>query len=646
MTETETNTETIDIMTVHKKAREFSKEHYDLESALNEVAQENARIEGLVLALKEWNKEYRKGSPIVTDADYDTAWLELKELDPTNPFLFTVETEVLSGKTITHAEPMLSTDKAYTQADMEAWAKMIVKYTDTDPAKITIKATSKLDGIAVDYIRPKTLITRGDGIVGNDISHLSQYAMMTTGGVTKGVGELVVDKEYFKNNLSVEYKGGRSFVSGTLDTNDFNPLALTALKEGAVHLVLFNTLPSLTCTLKEFPKKWAEFEEDLKEIDLYDTDGVVFEVVNPDIKRIMGSNNSFHRWQIAKKEIKSTAKTDIVDVVWQVGRTGPITPVCNILPIYLSNSIITNATAHNVDYYKRNGLGVGATVMITRSGEVIPKIIDVVKPVSKGYIPSECPSCNTKLEYRGKEIVCTNIACSGRIKARLTHFFSTLKILGFGPVTVEAIIEAGYGDLYTFLRTPFDKLSATLIEKGLGKKDVQNLRDELFKFYDSSVEDYKVLTALGIPTCGLSTAKAILNEYYLEVLPKLKENGMKAIYGIGKETQDNLIEYFADAEDEIGILLAWLNNIKHTKDMVIDASSPLNGKRVCFTGTCSHPRDELVLQLEQLGAKKASSISSTTNFLVCGKKPTASKVEKAKKLGITILTEEELFSYE
>jgi len=332
-------------------------------------------IETLVKSLKKYNEAYRSGKPLVSDQEYDSLVEKLKGLDPENPFLQFVEPEKFSGKKeIRHPVPMLSTEKAYAEVELERFVNRVKKEADEIGIKeITFKVTAKLDGLA-GRDDGKIFATRGNGEVGYEISSAFIKGVIPVGGRGLGIGEIVIVKSYFDEHLSDQFEHPRNMVVGIISSDTLNEFAQKALEDKMVVFVPYAMLPAWEGSGAELLKNTGEIISDLISRTDYPTDGVVAETTHDDVKKHMGATAHHYRWQIAIKKKGETALTVVEGITWQVGRTGNITPVLEIRPTHLSGATIRRVTGHHAGLIKKRHVGVGSEIEIVRSGEVIPKL--------------------------------------------------------------------------------------------------------------------------------------------------------------------------------------------------------------------------------------------------------------------------------
>lgn len=318
-------------------------------------------IEDLVEILKKYNEAYRKGKPLVSDLEYDRLLENLRELSPYHPFLLSVEPEKFdTKKEVRHPVPMLSTEKTYTKDGLEKFIARVDKAAnEIGIADISFSVTPKLDGLA-GRDDGAMLATRGNGETGYDISNSFNKGIIPDGGRGLGLGELVIVTSYFEEHLSNEFEHPRNMVVGIISSDTLNEFAKKALQDNMVHFVPYSVLPKWTGSAGELLENIEQITKDLTAKTDYPIDGMVAEVTNEDVKNHMGATAHHYRWQIAIKTKGETAITTVEGIKWQVGRTGNITPVLKIRPVYLSGATIRNVTAHHAGLIQKKHIGAGA----------------------------------------------------------------------------------------------------------------------------------------------------------------------------------------------------------------------------------------------------------------------------------------------
>jgi DNA ligase (NAD+) len=589
--------------------------------------------------LAELNEAYRRGLPLVSDAQYDLLIARLRELRPEHAFLHRVEPESFTGKReIRHPEPMLSTDKAYTPEDLERFVARVEK----EAAEIGVngvryRVTPKLDGLA-GRDDGTIFATRGDGQSGYEVSSAFAKGMIPQGGRGLGVGEMVIRQSYFETHLAGVFEHPRNLVVGIVSSDTVNEQARQALADGVVHFVPYAVLPHWQGSGAELLERMDQITADLSAQVDYPLDGMVVEVLGEDVRRTMGATSHHYRWQIAVKRKGETALTRVLDVVWQVGRTGKVTPVLLVEPVGVSGATIRRVTAHNAGFLQKKGLGPGAEIEIIRSGEVIPKVEDVLVP-AEATLPQTCPSCASTLAWDNDFLVCENGHCPDQIVQAIEHWFKTLGNADwFGRKTVEKLVRSGYDSLEKVYDLGEDEFRAM----GFGPVQSANLAEAVYLSRTRGVEDWRFLAALGIEDLGKGDSRKLLEHYRLHELTSLGQEQIEAIYGFGAITAASIVAGLRRVASTLGHLLGLGFAIMPTGAARPRAeSSPLAGKHVVFTGKMHGSREEMQEQVRALGALVQSAVNAKTDFLICGENVGAAKMAKARKAGTTILQEDE-----
>ena len=591
------------------------------------------------------NQSYREGKPIVSDQDYDFVFLAaLNSRQPNHPFLqeLEVEHEGFSEEKVKLPERMLSTNKAYSWTDIQKWLERVAKSAEEINLlvdDIEIKGTAKLDGFA-GYDDGAKLYTRGDGNKGSDISRVFERGL----GVYKdakrglGAGEIVVKRSYFEAHLSQHFEYPRNFQASLIKEKELDHFAKKAIVDKAALFVPFKELPHWLGDISALTNNFVTIVGGLESGVDFDVDGVVFEVINAELKRHMGANRKFHRWQVAYKENKEKAQVKVLSVTAQVGRTGKITPVAELEPTQLSGATIYRATGHNYGLVKEQGLGAGSVVELTRSGLVIPKINRVIKP-SEVSIPNQCPSCKSEPVWESDFLMCMNHEnCRDQIVGKMGYFYKVLANNdGFGMATIQKLYDHGQrqvSDIYLLTQEE-------LMEMGFGEKTSQNLIDQLKRSRQESIEDWRFLAAFGVPRLGMGNCENLLKYCALENVFNLSVEDIANIEGFAELTSELIVSGLLSIKEEYEKLIADGFNLESTLLISSDSqdSHPLRNKRIVFTGTMSQSRADLTKQAKSFGVKVSSSVSSKTDYLVTGENVGQSKLKVAKGKDISILTE-------
>lgn len=599
-------------------------------------------IETLVQSLKKYNEAYRGGNPLVRDHEYDSLVENLRELDPDHPFLQSVEPEKFSGKKeIRHPVPMLSTEKAYTEVELERFVNRVIKEADKiGIKKIAFKVTPKLDGLA-GRDDGKIFATRGNGEVGYEISSAFEKGVIPLGGRGFGIGEIVIVKSYFNEHLSDHFEHPRNMVVGIISSDTLNESAQKALEDKMVVFVPYALLPTWKGSGDELLKNTGEIMSDLISKTDYPTDGVVAETTDDDVKKYMGATAHHYRWQVAIKKKGATAFTVVDGITWQVGRTGNITPVLEVRPTRLSGATIRRVTGHHAGLIQKRHVGIGSEIEIVRSGEVIPKLEKVIRKSDRFSIPKECPACGIILEWNKDFLKCNNPCCKAKIEQGISHWFKTLGNADwFGIKTIQKLVNSGYDSLEKIYAMTIDDF----IDIGFGPVQSKNLTEAIDISKSKPVEDWRFLAAFGISDLGSGDSRKILSHIRFEDLMNSKAEDIEKIHGFGSITSRSIAAGIGRIKVSINHMRSLGFNLVKTisaNDKKVSESF-FYGKRIVFTGKMNHgSREEIQAGARKLGAVVQSSVSGNTEYLVCGENPGQSKIAKAKKSGARIMLESE-----
>ena len=607
------------------------------------------------------NTEYRQGTPVVSDDTFDFKYLtELKLRDPQNAFLTAPQPESFktteTGKVI-HKNQMLSTSKAYTTDEIEKWVQRCEKAAvaiNIDPTTLTYRCTPKLDGIAGKLLNGMTIITRGDdGIHGNNVTNqFMKNGLVIVGSPRiESVGEIVVDQKYYDQHLSKVFKDSRNAIAGVANSDNVNPYMLQAMRDHAVHYVIYRDIAATVVKRDVLVSAINDIEKDIRDNCDYQTDGIVIEVTNEDLKDSMGANSHDHNWQTAKKSRGVTVNPTVTEVVLQVGRSGAVTPVAHFLPIKLGSVMVSKATCHNIRTMLDLGVGTGAVLELERAGDVIPNIVSVKHPV-EALEPMNCPCCGTSLIWdiaakaKKDELPatksCQNPSCSAQAVNTIRNHFKTLKVLGFGSKRVESLVAAGYTTIKQF----YDLTIENIADCDLGSGIAANMVNAIEEAKPHAVTDIVLLSSVGIVAIGKGQAKKLLEHYTLQDIVEngISYNQLVAIAGFGEVLSNSCSELLNSQRENIEFLLNTYSNVsvskKDSSTVTVTVSSPITNKNIVFTGTMEYgSRDDMSTQAEKMGANVQKKVNGKTNILVYGAKAGATKLNAATDMGVTVITE-------
>lgn len=636
-------------------------------------------------------KYYVDNDPQISDYEFDLLVKELNELEEYHPELITPESptqrvgeQPLQGfVSIPHRVPMLSLDNCYSVEELRSFEERIIKILPAE--QISYVAELKIDGlgISINYREGKytQAVTRGDGIQGDDVTPNVKTIKSLPLAIAdrrdvEVRGEIYLPFSSFdkinkerKERGEALFANPRNAAAGSIRLLDPQTVAARKLDlflysittDGEeqksqwenlqfLNHLSFKTNPAsvLCSTLEEviaFHNKWSERRDNIG----YDVDGIVVKVNSTDKQRKLGSTAKFPRWAISFKFPARQATTRINNIIIQVGRTGALTPVAELEPVQLSGITISRSTLHNEDEIRRKDIRIGDFVLIERSGDVIPKVVAVMKErrtgIEQEYVfPANCPVCGSTAYRPEREVVarCTNPSCPAKLKESLLHFASrrAMNIEGMGEALVDQILNSGIvrsiPDLYSLTLEDLSSLER------MGQKSAQNLLFELEQSKKRSLE--RLIFALGIRFVGERTAEALAaHTGNLEVLAEYPCEKLVEIEDVGPKVAESLVFFFHQPENQkllLELKAAGLNLKGQGKKRI--GSHPLKGRTFVLTGTLSSlSRDEAKGRIENLGGKVLSSVSAKTNYVVAGESP-GSKLDKAQKLGIVCLSEKEL----
>jgi DNA ligase (NAD+) len=639
-------------------------------------AQDINRIDELVEQITIHNQEYWvHNSPQISDTEYDALVEELRALDP-HIHVLNLFTSDPKSKKVEHEVPMLSLDKCYDLDEFQKWWK---KHDGEETVVMP-----KLDGVAcsIHYDKDGKFLracTRGNGIIGEDISESVSMIPNVPEQIKPREpfevrGEVVINKDFARDAMNV-VDNLRNLAAGTLKasntglviTRGLRFVAYNALSENLN--ITFSTQASVLDMLEDsgfevvgrylvstnLATDFAQFAEEyvnLRDDYAYEMDGMVI-ILNDRVKQRNLGNTSHHpRYAIAWKFRSNTAFTTLLNLDWQVSRTGIITPVAIVKPVKVAGAMIEKISVHHAKFVDDLELMSGQTVEISRRGDVIPhleRVVAIPDGAEEFPIPDRCPCCNTRVEWVGDFLKCANPYCRDVTKGRINHFSKVLEIDGLGKKIIAQLVDDfGLEDLWDL----FD-LEAWELESldRVGKKKAAKLYAEIQRHKTPNLE--KFLRALGIPELGKHVAKIITERCEtLEEAMDLTYDDFLAIDSIGPEIASKVTIGLRDFRNQWrfyrdrGVVIQ-ANPKKETVDMEDAEKYPeIFGKSFVFTGKLHKYSRQAIQEIVQaLGGKTPSSVTKNLDVLVCNPLPTgkkSSKVKKAEKFGIPIWTEDEL----
>ncbi|EXI62544.1 NAD-dependent DNA ligase LigA [Mannheimia granulomatis] len=667
------------------------------ENATTELSEQ---VEQLRQKLRQYEYEYHVlDNPTVPDAEYDRLMNELKNLEWQHPELITsdsptqrVGAKPLSGfAQITHEIPMLSLDNAFAGEELDGFLRRMESYISENPGNLEFCCEPKLDGLAVSILYENGILTRaatrGDGTTGEDITANIRTIrniplklnLQNPPARLEVRGEVFMPQAGFNTlNEKALAKGEKTFANprnaaaGSLRQLDpkitsQRPLVLNAYSIGvyesddelpSTHYDRLQWLKSIGLPVNseirlakgkgELLNYYADIQAKRPQLG-YDIDGTVLKVNDIALQEQLGFISRSPRWAIAYKFPAQEEMTILKDVEFQVGRTGAITPVAKLEPVFVAGVTVSNATLHNGDEIERLGIVIGDTVIIRRAGDVIPQIIGVVaerrpENAEKIEFPTACPICHSAVvRVEGEAVArCTGgLFCGAQRKEALKHFVSrkAMDIDGVGEKLIEQLMER------ELIHTPADlfKLDHTTLMRleRMGEKSAQNALNSIEKAKNTTLPRF--LFSLGIREVGEATALNLANHFgNLEALRQATFEQLKEVQDVGEVVANRIVSFWQEPHN-VDVVEDLIAQGVHWQDVVKTeiADNPLKDKNVVLTGTLTQlTRDEAKALLQSLGCKVSGSVSGKTDYLIAGEKA-GSKLTKAQELDIQILSEQE-----
>ena len=639
---------------------------------------------------------YVLDEPEISDAAYDRLMERLKELEAAHPELVTPDSpSVRVGgapregfTTVRHARPMLSLDNAFSYDALREWDRRVREGSGKE--KIEYIAEHKFDGLSISLQYEDGVlvrgVTRGDGTTGEDVTPnvktIRSVPLRVDAAALKKVklradfevrGEVMMTRKAFEAlNRQQERIGGKIFVNprnsaaGAVRVLDPTITASRKLDFFAYYLLVDGKVPfgkhteslealkqlrfrasddwKLCNGIQEvigYCEDWDAKREKLP----YEIDGVVIKVNATAIQNELGYTAKAPRWAIAFKYPARQETTVVNNILVNVGRTGALTPVAILEPVQVGGVTVSRSTLHNMDEIERLGVQIGDTVLIERAGEVIPHVLKVVKPGKdrKPFrMPKNCPECGSAIHHVEGEVAyrCVNAACPAKRKESILHFAGrhAMDIDGLGEKIVDQLVDKGMvkdvADLYAL------KEEGVAALERMAEKSAQNLLEEIEESKKNSLA--RVIYALGIQFVGERTGQLLAEHFSsLDELAGAKEEELEQVPEVGPKVAASIVEFFSEPANRQLIKKLAKAGVRPTAEKREVKSDKFAGKSFVFTGgLANRTREEAGAIVVQHGGKVSSSVSKKTNYVVVGTDP-GSKYDKAKELGVTILSEGE-----
>jgi len=637
------------------------------------------RMQELIAEINKHNYNYYTlMMPTISDAEYDKLYYELVDLEEeTGATLENSPTQRVGNfvlkefKKREHKVRLYSLSKVRSISDLEKWMQ---EMKELSPGT-SFSLEYKFDGLqlVLEYEDGhfKRATTRGDGRVGEDVTRQVRTIKSVPLSIpykedliVQGEGMMTQSSLKKYNETATEVlKNARNGVAGAIRNLDPNETAKRNLDFFCYSVLSgkeFDTQQEMNEFLKSNGFLTGEYfvvaqsvKEVEKEINLIDEkkesldvmiDGMVIKVNDCSHREEIGYTNKFPKWAMAYKFEAQEVSTMLENVVWQVGRTGKVTPIAELSPVVLAGATVTRATLNNIDDINKKKVKIGSRVLVRRSNEVIPEVLGILEDLEGSKVitePEKCPSCGTKLMKKGAILFCPNVdGCKEQVVDRLAHFASknAFNIEGMSEKTIELLYEnkgvCRPSDLFELKKEDFLSL-----EKFKDKK-ASNMCEAISS--SKKVAFDKFIFSLGIPEVGEVSARALKNNFLtLDELINSNEEELKKIEDIGEVIAKTIVDYFKNEKNlsEIKKLISLGVQIVYEDSRSVE--SELSGKKIVLTGTLSlWSRDEASEKIRKLGGITVSSVSKQTDFCLAGENA-GSKLDKAKALGVKILTEDE-----
>jgi DNA ligase (NAD+) len=650
------------------------------------------RLKTLRAELAHHNRQYYTlDAPEISDASYDALMKELLAIEAAHPALVTPDSPsqrvggAVLGKfeKVTHRQQMLSLGNVFDEAEFLEFDDRVKKALNLEA--VTYTCEPKMDGLAIELVYEKGKFvqgsTRGDGTIGEDVTEnlktIKNLPLSLEGKALPLLevrGEVFIRSADFKRmNEKLLKEGEEAFVNprnsaaGSLRQLDSKitasrPLSIYLYEVGSVEGKTFDshtekldflektglpvnprraTVKGLAGVMKEYKSLLAD-----RHSLPYEIDGLVVKVDSTDARNRLGQVSKTPRWAIAFKFPPEEMEAQVDEIVVQVGRTGAITPVANLKPVFVGGVTVSRATLHNEQELRRKDVRQGDWVFVRRAGDVIPEIVKVITTRRTGKekefaFPTQCPICQSpvKKEEDGAIARCTGKHCPAKLAGRLRHFATrtAMDIDGLGDKLCEAMVETGLVKTVVGLYG-LDLKQLSKLER-MGEKSANNLLEAIERSKKTTLRRF--IYALGIPEVGESTGKT-LADHFRDMKPLMDATieSLQVVKDIGPEMGKAIHAYFEDADNRAMVEALLAAGVKPEPPEAPKAGGTFTGKTVVITGTLTMPREQAKEEIERRGGKVSGSVSKKTDFLVAGEEA-GSKLAKAKELGVKVLNEAE-----
>ena len=638
---------------------------------------------------------YVLDDPVISDAEYDAMMEELKKLekefpefyDPNSPTVKVGGAALNKFEKVEHKIPMLSLEDGFSDEEIVEFDRKVKRFLGLNPDDvIDYSVEPKFDGLSINLIYENGQLsiasTRGDGLIGENVTQNIRTIrnlplVLPVDNPPEYLdlqGEVLLEKDEFKRINEERLKEGLPLFANPRNAAAGSVRQLNPKETAKRNLIM---ILYYIRDIKGFPKNISRQSEALKLLkelgfptsDLnrlchgideainykkeleekrdtlpYELDGVVLKVDRFDYQRQLGNTTKSPRWAIAFKFPAQQATTKIKDIEVNVGRTGILTPVAILEPVNIGGVVVSRASLHTMDEIEKKDIMIGDTVFVQRAGDVIPEVVKVVKDLRDGTqkkfkMPDRCPVCGSKVVKDGAYYRCSNINCPKVLKESIKHFVSrkAMNIDGFGDKIIEQLVDKGIvkdvSDIYKL-----DKETLMGLDR-VGEKLAENLITAIKRSKGTTFA--KFIYALGIRHVGEFVAKLLAERFKnLENLKKATKEELLEIDGVGEEIADSVVSFFSEKKN-LETIDKLLSYGIHFEDETEKKKSSIAGKSFVFTGTLSKPREYFKELVEKYGGIVRNSVSKNLDYLVVGENP-GSKLQKAQKAGVEIITEQQL----
>lgn len=656
-------------------------------------SQAEKRIEELRSTLTKANEAYYSdANPFMSDKEYDTKMDELIELEekfdlktPDSPSQRVGGEPTKNFPTVDHPVPLLSLSNTYNEEELKEFDQRVKN--QLGHSNFTYMAELKYDGMALRLHYDEDLLTlgatRGNGQQGDDITNnvktIKDIPLRLNGNKGRTIevrGEAYMENQAFadlnkrrEEEGEAAYANPRNFTAGSLKLQDSKTTAqrpirffaydilsddfddiitqkekLNLLEELGFHVCKHRSHCETIDEVLDVIMEWQELRHNLP----YETDGAVVKVNEERYRDPLGATAKAPRWAIAYKYQAEQEETTIQDITLQVGRLGTITPVAELEPVLLAGTTVKRATLHNEEEIHRKDIRKGDRVLVEKAGEIIPQVIEVVNPDRNGrseafQMPETCPACDSKLVKLGDEVAwrCINTECPPQMRARIEHFASrgALDIDGLGEAVIDQLVSnnliENFADLYEL-----EKDDLIPLER-MAEKSAQNLIDAIEA--SKKMPYSKVLYALGIRFVGNTVAKDLAKAFpTIDELRKASEEELTAVDAIGPKIAESVVQFFSDDVNVEMVERLKRYGLCFEAEQEEQASAKLENLTFVITGTLpTFKRSDAKQLIESHGGKVTGSVSGKTSYLLAGEEA-GSKLDKAKKLDVPVINEDEL----